>query len=80
LEPLITTEKVSHILNVSTRTARRLAEAKVIPGARKIGRSWRFDLKKFEQWLHKLETPDAIVHTDLDEVPAYAGRMTHDDE
>jgi len=54
----MTTEEVSEILNVSTRTVRRLADARGIPGARKIGFVWRFDRKRFAHWFFELRSPE----------------------
>ncbi|MBI4430790.1 MAG: helix-turn-helix domain-containing protein [Candidatus Omnitrophica bacterium] len=58
MQRMLTPIEVSSILNVSARTVRRLADSRVIPGARKIGNVWRFDPEKFAHWLSDLEKPE----------------------
>ena len=49
----LTPEEVAKILNISNRTARKLGEAKVLPGAAKIGKQWRFRKDLLMDWLSK---------------------------
>lgn len=58
MQRMLTPKEISSILNISVRTVRRLADSRVIPGARKIGSVWRFDPLKFSHWLSDLEKPE----------------------
>jgi excisionase family DNA binding protein len=43
-------------LSLSRATVYRLAEGRVIPGAVRIGESWRFDADQIDEWL--AESPE----------------------
>ena len=60
MQRMLTPKEISSILNISVRTVRRLADSRVIPGARKIGSVWRFDPLKFSHWLSDLEKPEQL--------------------
>jgi excisionase family DNA binding protein len=52
-----TTEEVSRYLRIPERTIKSNAEEGHIPGAVKIGKQWRFDREKLEEYL-KRRLPD----------------------
>lgn len=49
----ITVDELARILQLSDSQIRAMAVRGELPGARKIGGLWRFDLGKIEQWLEE---------------------------
>ena len=57
-----TTEEVAAFLRISERTAKDLAEQGKLPGGVKVGRQWRFDRSRLEEYLgRKLPEPQGGV-------------------
>jgi excisionase family DNA binding protein len=60
LEVLLTAEEVARVLRMHERTVRRLATNDEIPGARRIGREWRFSRGEIEKFIGEpLPKPEA---------------------
>lgn len=57
-----TTEEVAGLLRISDRTVKSLAEQEKLPGGVKVGRQWRFDRARLEDYLgRKLPEPGGDV-------------------
>jgi len=57
-----TTEEVAVFLRISERTVKDLAEQGTLPGGIKVGRQWRIDRAKLEEYLgKKLPEPQGEV-------------------
>lgn len=52
---LLTVDEVSLLLRVSATSVRRMARDGRIPGAKHVGREWRFDERKLHRWLAEPE-------------------------
>ena len=60
MEVLLTAEEVAQVLRMHERTVRRMASKDEIPGARRIGREWRFRRGEIEKFVGEpLPKPDA---------------------
>jgi len=59
-EALATSEEVAQYLRVSTPTVRRLATLGRIPGCR-IGRQWRFDMAKIDEWAEQRSAANVVA-------------------
>ena len=53
----LSAETVAKLLNISSRTARKLGESHVLPGAIKVGKQWRFRKDLLLEWLEKETQP-----------------------
>ena len=51
LEPLLTAEQVGSWLQKHPEHIRYMARKGSLPGAMKVGDTWRFDRRRIEQWL-----------------------------
>ena len=67
----LTSEEVAKILNISGRTACKLGEAKVLPGATKIGKQWRFRKDILMNWLIQQTGPEASAAGLKADVPVH---------
>ena len=57
MEPRISSARVAELLGVSTRHVTNLAASGVIPGAKKVGKVWRFDPVLFVEWMEECQSP-----------------------
>lgn len=53
----MTVEQLRRKLGISTRTADRLVKEKKIPGAFKVGGTWRFQEDLFYKWIEEETSP-----------------------
>lgn len=53
----LTIEELTKKLGISARTAYRLVKEKKIPGAFKVGGSWRFREDLFYKWIEEKTAP-----------------------
>jgi excisionase family DNA binding protein len=51
VDVLLTAEEVAQVLRMHERTVRRLATKDEIPGARRVGREWRFIRTEIEKFI-----------------------------
>jgi hypothetical protein len=63
IEPLLTTHEVAGWLRKHPRVLTDLAQRGLIPGAVKVGNSWRYDRREIERWLRG-EGPARTEETD----------------